>query len=315
MAEETTTVNGATTLPVKRAAKKKSAKKRSKKVLKPKTTRAGRTYPLIPLEKCLIIAQKIKELNGGNPWSPKDVGNAIKVRGTADLFYYTASSRDFGLTSGTSSAKEISLTEFGRELIYAPNQETENELKREAFLKIPIFKNVFEYYKGNNLPDMKYLGNTLEDKFKLHPDYHVEFSKIFNENCKYLNISNGVELGDITTQTAQKHSPSSSSSITVGEPKKGTKTALKAFVIMPFIEKDKKRPDGFFNEVLKSLLTPAGTEAGFKVNTANKQGSDVIQSTIVNDLLEADLVIADLTDHNPNVLFELGLRMRINQLL
>jgi hypothetical protein len=66
---------------------------------------------------------------------------------------------------------------------------------------------------------------------------------------------------------------------------------------------------------LKSLLTPAGTEAGFKVNTANKQGSDVIQSTIVNDLLEADLVIADLTDHNPNVLFELGLRMRINQLL
>jgi hypothetical protein len=235
MAEETTTVNGATTLPVKRAAKKKSAKKRSKKVLKPKTTRAGRTYPLIPLEKCLIIAQKIKELNGGNPWSPKDVGNAIKVRGTADLFYYTASSRDFGLTSGTSSAKEISLTEFGRELIYAPNQETENELKREAFLKIPIFKNVFEYYKGNNLPDMKYLGNTLEDKFKLHPDYHVEFSKIFNENCKYLNISNGVELGDITTQTAQKHSPSSSSSITVGEPKKGTKTALKAFVIMPFI--------------------------------------------------------------------------------
>jgi hypothetical protein len=29
----------------------------------------------------------------------------------------------------------------------------------------------------------------------------------------------------------------------------------------------------------------------------------------VNDLLEADLVIADLTDHNPNVLFELGLRM------
>ena len=35
----------------------------------------------------------------------------------------------------------------------------------------------------------------------------------------------------------------------------------------------------------------------------------MIQSTIVNDLLEADLVIADLTDHNPNVLFELGVRI------
>lgn len=35
----------------------------------------------------------------------------------------------------------------------------------------------------------------------------------------------------------------------------------------------------------------------------------MIQSTIVNDLLEADLVLADLTEHNPNVLFELGMRM------
>src|SRR5581483_10657825 len=35
----------------------------------------------------------------------------------------------------------------------------------------------------------------------------------------------------------------------------------------------------------------------------------MIHSTIVNDLLAADLVIADLTEHNPNVLFELGLRM------
>ena len=47
----------------------------------------------------------------------------------------------------------------------------------------------------------------------------------------------------------------------------------------------------------------------FIVETANRQGSDVIQSTIVNDLLEADLVIADLTDHNPYVLFELGVRI------
>jgi hypothetical protein len=39
-------------------------------------------------------------------------------------------------------------------------------------------------------------------------------------------------------------------------------------------------------------------------HSVRKQGSDVIQSTIINQLLKADLVIADLTDHNPNVLFE-----------
>jgi len=78
---------------------------------------------------------------------------------------------------------------------------------------------------------------------------------------------------------------------------------------MPFVERNDKRAQGFFKEVLDSIIIPAGIEAGFNVETANKQGSDVIQSTIINDLLEADLVIADLTDHNPNVLFELGMRM------
>ncbi|WP_198513480.1 hypothetical protein [Confluentibacter lentus] len=152
---------------------------------------------------------------------------------------------------------------------------------------------------------MKYLSNTLEDKFKLHPDFHEEFSKVFSENCKELNITNGNPLSD------SESSPISHSTIVIGETRKNTKgkLKLKAFVIMPFVERNDIRAQGFFKEVLDSLIIPAGIEAGFNVETANKQGSDVIQSTIINDLLEADLVIADLTDHNPNVLFELGMRM------
>jgi hypothetical protein len=57
------------------------------------------------------------------------------------------------------------------------------------------------------------------------------------------------------------------------------------------------------------LLTPAITKAGLQVRTAQRQGSDLIQSTIINELLAADLVLADLTEHNPNVLFELGMRI------
>src|SRR5439155_14441568 len=60
---------------------------------------------------------------------------------------------------------------------------------------------------------------------------------------------------------------------------------------------------------LDSLSVPAGKELGFEVRSANRHGSDVIQQTIINDLLNADIVIADLTEHNPNVLFELGVRM------
>ena len=78
---------------------------------------------------------------------------------------------------------------------------------------------------------------------------------------------------------------------------------------MPFRERETVRPKGFFDEVLRALIAPSGRDAGFEVITANRDGSDVIQATIVNQLLDADLVIADLSENNPDVLFELGLRI------
>ncbi|WP_216846795.1 hypothetical protein [Mucilaginibacter sp. L196] len=278
----------------------------SKPQNKSKIEKPQKNYPSVTLEKCLNIALKIKELNGGNPWTPKEVSQAINVKGTMDFFYTTSSSRDFGLTVGTSSAKQIELTEFGRAIVYAPNPDVERNNKIQAFLNIPIFKNVLEYYKGSMLPEMKYLSNTLEHQFKLSPDFHEEFSRVFNENCRYLGITTGENLTGKLSNTSNGVSRFTPTTIVVGETKKGK---LKAFVIMPFVERDNKRPLGFFKEVLDSLLIPAGIDADFTIETANKQGSDVIQSTIINDLLEADLVIADLTDHNPNVLFELGVRM------
>jgi hypothetical protein len=109
-------------------------------------------------------------------------------------------------------------------------------------------------------------------------------------------------------KTATVASSVSADFVTVAEP--DTETDLLCFVAMPFSEKTTAYPTGFFSEVLRQLIAPAGRNAGFRVVTARKQGSDVIHATIVNALLDADLVVVDLTEHNPNVLFELGFRMR-----
>jgi nucleoside 2-deoxyribosyltransferase len=182
--------------------------------------------------------------------------------------------------------------------VYAPNLEVEQQKKVEAFNRVEIFTRVLTHYRGRDLPEMKYLGNTLEREFGLAPEYHEEFSKLFSANCKYLDIGAGAQMEAAADRPR---------TVVVGEPV--GKSKLKAFVIIPFGERD-TRPPGFFAEVLNSLITPAGTEASFTVETANRQGSEVIQSTIINELLDADLVIADLTDHNPNVMFELGVRLR-----
>lgn len=271
--------------------------------------RAGKPYPQVSLEQALSIAYEIKAKNAGNPWATDDVAAAVGRSAKTNEFYYlTAASRDFGLTEGTRNTAQISLTELGRRAVYARTPEEEAAAKKEAFLRVEIFKKVLDYYKGSDLPEMKYLGNTLEREFGLAPEYHEEFSRLFRENCEYLGITAGQEEALDSEEDEDQFGPSVvKPTVTMGEPR--AKTNLKAFVIMPFVEKDERRPKGFFSEVLRSLVTPAGVEAGFRVETANRQGSDLIQSTIINDLMDADLVIADLTDHNPNVLFELGIRM------
>ncbi len=285
-------------------ARKSSSSAKTNRIKKP---RVRWSFPRTTLEEAIKIAYAIKEHNGGNPWEPEEIRKAIGAgTGGNAYFYLTAASRDHGLTTGTNTAEKIALTDLGRNIVYAPGSEEEKVLKVQAFLNIDLFKRVLEYYKGSNLPEMKYLGNTLQREFDLAPETHEEFSRTFRENCQYLGITSGIPAVE-ADGAVQASGPGAPNTVTLAEAGGGSK--LTAFVIMPFIERDTKHPPGFFAEVLRSLITPAAKASAFTVKTANRQGSDLIQSTIINDLIDADLVIADLTEHNPNVMFELGVRM------
>lgn len=158
-----------------------------------KKQRVRWTFPRATLEQALKIPYAIKEHNGGNPWEPEEIRKAIGAgTGGNAYFYLTAASRDYALTIGTNAADKIELAELGREVVYAPNEETEQALKVRAFLSIDVFKRVLEYYKGSNLPEMRYLGNTLQKEFQLAPETHEEFSRTFRENCQYLGIVSGL---------------------------------------------------------------------------------------------------------------------------
>jgi hypothetical protein len=198
--------------------------------------------------------------------------------------------------------------------VYAPNSQVELDKKREAFFNIELFKKVHDYYGGSKLPETKYLSNTLENEFGLVPDIHDEFTDLFRKNCEYLGIDEA---------ESDRQSPAAGNGLDEGHEQQNSDTivlaaankadAKEVFVIMPFSERHEEHPEGFFQEVLASLITPAASEAGFSVRTARRSGSDVIQATIVQALVNADLVIADLTEHNPNVLFELGVRMALDK--
>lgn len=87
----------------------------------------------------------------------------------------------------------------------------------------------------------------------------------------------------------------------------------KIFVIMPFSEKTSIYPKGFFKEVFDNLILNAAKEAGYIAKTANRDGSDIIQSTIIKAINNSNIILADLTEHNPNVLFELGIAIALKK--
>lgn len=85
------------------------------------------------------------------------------------------------------------------------------------------------------------------------------------------------------------------------------------FVVCPIGADDspqRKRSD----IVLKHIIEPVCKELDFKVIRVDQIHSvDKIDNTIIEYLEKAELVIADMTEHNPNAFYEIGFRHALNK--
>ncbi len=80
---------------------------------------------------------------------------------------------------------------------------------------------------------------------------------------------------------------------------------LHVFVAMPFGIKN----DIDFDRVFAELIEPGLSAAGYQVMRADQElSAGSIRTDMFQELLLADLVVADLTLDNPNVWYELGVR-------
>ena len=95
-----------------------------------------------------------------------------------------------------------------------------------------------------------------------------EFTDIFKANCKYLDIENGLQG---VPATGENGSAAAINIRVLGQPQgQFDKTA---FVIMPFSEKGKQvRSTGFFDEVLRSLITPSRQCCRIRGKDCQKRG-------------------------------------------
>lgn len=85
------------------------------------------------------------------------------------------------------------------------------------------------------------------------------------------------------------------------------------FVIAPIGEPDsevRRRSD----QILKHVITPAAKECGYDPIRADQISEPgIITTQVIQHIVEDPLVIADLTDRNPNVFYELAIRHAIKK--
>ncbi|PNZ27691.1 hypothetical protein CD122_05975 [Staphylococcus rostri] len=87
----------------------------------------------------------------------------------------------------------------------------------------------------------------------------------------------------------------------------------KCFVVCP-IGADNSSERAQSDSLLKYILEPVLNEFDFEVIRADKINSpSIITDDILKHLNESELVICDMSSHNPNVFYELGYRHAINK--
>lgn len=100
--------------------------------------------------------------------------------------------------------------------------------------------------------------------------------------------------------------------------KKNDATPVKAgpkscFVLMP-ISDPEEYPSGHFNSIYQQIFREACNLAGFEPVRADEVSqTNLIQLDILQRLVDAPMVLCDLTSHNPNTLFELGIRQAFDK--
>jgi len=83
----------------------------------------------------------------------------------------------------------------------------------------------------------------------------------------------------------------------------------KTCYIISQIGKPESNEREWANFIRDNIIEPVVTECDYEVPArADDPEKDLIMIDIIEQMFTADLVIADLTDYNPNVFYELGLR-------
>jgi len=286
----------------------------------------ARQFPASSFEEALAIPNAIQKHAAGQQVRRLTLfDNMGKSPDSGPSRQMVSNASKYGLIKGNYKSEFLELTQDGSVATSTEATPRERLLARFrlAIKLIDPFLYLYKAQSGKRLPALPVLEDSLKEANVSGHDVK-ECVETFIVNAKYLGILKSLagaeriipieqameELAEPRLATSVKQEDQSlTGSPVVSQQAVGKEEWDKVcFYIAPIGESEseqRKHSDLF----LGSIIEPALEEFGLKVVRADQIGKPgMITKQVIEYILKARLVIADLSFHNPNVFYELSLR-------
>jgi hypothetical protein len=141
-------------------------------------------YPRHSVERALRIPKAILEQNAGKPCTPEQAAALLGGSSAKGPFAVEiTSAMKYGFLEREQG--KIRPTELARRILRPTSTEDQVKACREAVLKAPEISDVYNHYRGENLPDDEaFFRNTLVDTYHIPESDYVDFKRIFTESLE-----------------------------------------------------------------------------------------------------------------------------------
>ena len=279
---------------------------------------SSESLPRRPLEQAVDVAKTLRAVYATNSVSAQELATAMKLNRTHPQFKYLLSAAvAYGIVNadGASQNRTYSLAETGRKIVAenAPGEAAEGKVK--AVLTPTVMSKFFTDYNGHAIPPTdEHFANVLENRFHVPRDRTAEAIEIIKANGKFagilLEVGEGqpplVRLIDVPTGEQPVEGEVALANAVAMAPTKGWDKTC--FYITP-IGDDGTEERRHSNMMLKHVVRPVFETAGFTVVRADEIAkTGIISQQVFEHLAKAKICVADLSFHNPNAFYELGVR-------
>jgi hypothetical protein len=308
---------------------------RERRVSRTRRPRVQRSFPAAPFEEALELPLAIQRLAAGMRIRRIRLFELLeRSPDSGPSRQLITNSARYGLITGNYNSEWIELTDDGR-MATADNVPEREKIRARfklAIEQIPPFNKLHARFVNNRLPAKSVMADFLiEDG--LSQEEVLECVETFLLNAKFVGVLQSVSGAErllpldyvldyapsgviaptpLTPPPTQRVTVTTSAEVspraTDTSPTAGEQWENICFYITPIGEEGSEarlHADLF----LGSIIEPALEEFGLKVICADKIGAaGMISRQVIEHIMRARLVIADLSFHNPNVFYELALR-------